>query len=88
MDDGTSSYIDRKHARFGNYEYIHIYVYNIMYVYARGTSFCVAEGDTFYICVYNIIHIMYVCVYTRTLSCCAAGIIKLLFRLPKIITAT
>lgn len=65
-----------------------MYMYNIyiMYVYASGTSFCVAEGDTFYIdiCMY------YVCVYvyTGTLSCCGAGIIKLLFRLPKIITAT
>jgi len=36
--------------------YIYMCVY-IMYVYASGTSFCVAEGDThsIYVCVYVIV---------------------------------
>lgn len=89
--DGTSSYIDRKHARFGKYEYLHyIYMCIILCTCMReGRRFALPkEIHSIYICVYNIIHIIYVCVYTGTLSCCAAGIIKLLFRLPKIITAT
>lgn len=49
---GTSSCVDRKHACVGKYDYIHIYVRD-----AQGTSFCVAEGDIFYI-------YMCVCAYT------------------------